>query len=124
MLQVDRPNLTCRGTITVELVSGKHFTYRIHRWEEKELWIVSLLRGPNNEADYKAFALVNDKGVAVTFRKCRTEAYLKHAQLLNGEADGHVVEWLQEAYCRACGRKLTHPKSIRLGIGPECGKRE
>ena len=38
--------------------------------------------------------------------------------------------WLGEGYelqlegrCVVCNRKLTHPESIRLGIGPECGNR-
>lgn len=29
-------------------------------------------------------------------------------------------EGLQEIHCMRCGRKLTHPVSMRYGIGPEC----
>lgn len=30
---------------------------------------------------------------------------------------------MMAAVCRHCGRALTHPRSVRLGYGPECAKK-
>ena len=36
---------------------------------------------------------------------------------------GHgTVEVARMGVCMNCGRKLTHPVSVELGIGPECGQ--
>lgn len=123
---VDHPNLLADGTITVELNNGKHFTYRIKTIKKGDLEgkrIVSLLTGPNNQRDYKGFAFVNHLGIVCLWRRCQTPAFIKHAQLLDGQAQAHVREWLQEGRCRQCGKVLTDPESIRLGIGPKCGGR-
>jgi hypothetical protein len=39
------------------------------------------------------------------------------AQLLEDYVARHAAQ-----HCRICGRRLTHPLSLALGIGPECRK--
>jgi hypothetical protein len=39
------------------------------------------------------------------------------------EAANGRVEVAEEAFCGCCGRELTHPDSIAIGIGPECEKK-
>lgn len=34
------------------------------------------------------------------------------------------MEVMHTGRCCACGRELTDPESIRLGIGPQCGGRQ
>ena len=34
----------------------------------------------------------------------------------------HMIEINHAGKCCRCGRKLTHPESIKTGIGPECSK--
>lgn len=35
-----------------------------------------------------------------------------------------LVPWRISIQCRCCGRWLTHPGSVRAGIGPLCASRE
>jgi len=37
---------------------------------------------------------------------------------------GNHYEVLVETTCRACGRSLTTPRSIKTGIGPKCAEKE
>lgn len=119
---VESPNLEIEGTITVVLKSGKHFTYRIEKVKRGDLEgkvIASLLVGPDNNRSYKGFAFINGSYVNV-WRKCKGEAFDKHALILQGHADEHVDQFLQSGKCQRCGRKLTTPESIKRGMGPDC----
>ncbi len=124
--QIESPNLLVDGTITVLLKSGKHFTYRLRTVKKGALEgkrIAELLIGSDNNASYKGFGFINHLGIITIWKKCRTEAFEKHAQLLCGQADKHVVEWMQSGRCRVCGRKLTTPESLKAGVGPICQQR-
>ena len=143
--QIESPNLLVDGTITVLLRNGKHFTYRVHTVKKGDLEgkrIVALLNGPDNNSNYKGFGFVvperanvaangqhpnwvdvpDSQDIAI-WKKCRSEAFEKHAKLLLGHANEHVVEWMQEGRCMKCGRKLTTPESLKAGIGPVCAGR-
>ncbi|GAG25635.1 unnamed protein product, partial [marine sediment metagenome] len=130
------PNLLVDGTITCLLKSGKHYTYKIESVKKGPLegkQIVSLLNGPDNYSNYKGFGftwLDNAWGSPTQgnafiriWKKCRTIAFIKHVQLLTGQADEHVQEWMQEGCCMICGRKLINPVSLRAGMGPVCAGR-
>lgn len=41
----------------------------------------------------------------------------------NDLAASGPMEIYHEGVCCVCGRKLTHPKSIRRGVGPQCKKK-
>ena len=71
--------------------------------------------GPRNfPAGFTAKSLVgfNDlraKYLMALFRKIET----------NVELPSHIEVW-HEGYCGKCGRKLTRPESMKIGLGPEC----
>jgi len=128
------------GTYTVVSPSGEHRTFEIKTKAEDASFapgkrVLSLLTGPNNEADYKGFAFVSDDGIVVWKKDRGTEAqptvWDKYAKMVwslctQGEASGYYklgCRILVERRCVKCNRKLTHPESIELGIGPECGGR-
>lgn len=122
-IAVDRPNLNVNGVITVQLVNGRHFTYRIREVKKGGLAgsrIIELLTGPDNTSNYKGFGFVTDKGGIRIWTRCYTEAFIKHADLLMGNAQDKVVAWHQAGRCNRCGRLLTDPDSITRGLGPKC----
>lgn len=114
-----------------------HRTFRIktsQRGNLKGRRIVSLLTGPNNEADYEAFAFVEPWGISV-WKSHRGEglrtnwaAYARMLAQLAGEDPreplrraGYKLEIART--CMRCNRLLTTSASISLGIGPECATR-
>ncbi len=132
--QIESPNLMVDGTITVLLKSGKHFTYRLSTVRKGDLEgkrIAALLTGPDNNASYKGFGFIispeegiTDPVIKVWRKYLQSEAFMKHAQLLEGCANEHVQEWMQEGRCMKCGRKLTTPESLKAGVGPVCAGRK
>jgi hypothetical protein len=130
------------GTYTlVSEKSGEHRTLRIATVQNKSSGlhgkrILSMLVGPNNEADYIGFAFVQDDNtlrVWGAFRSTITAdiggalmAILSRGRV---QPDGSVradplrAHVLFKSACRVCNRPLTCPESIRTGIGPVCAGR-
>lgn len=130
------------GTYTlVSHKSGEHRTFKITTVHNANSGlngkrIMSMLVGPNNEADYIGFAFVNDDNALYTwgrFKGTLTDDLGRclMAFLLRGTVDaegavrlegvsGHV---LFKSACSVCNRPLTCPESIRTGIGPVCAGR-
>jgi len=123
---------THNGTYTVlSKATGEHRTFRIRTQRENAEFaagerIVALLVGSDNEHDYQSFGFVKDDGRIVVWKRHRGGMFDKLARMLEhlGEHEqaGRVEVYL-EGRCRRCNRRLTHPESIRSGIGPECGRR-
>ena len=130
------------GTYTlVSEKSGEHRTLRIATVQNKQSGlrgrrIISMLVGPNNEADYIGFAFAEDDNtlrVWGAFRGTLTAdiGNALMAVLTRGrvQADGSVraeglrAHVLFKSACRVCNRPLTCPESIRTGIGPVCAGR-
>lgn len=118
--------------------TGKHFTYRIAHPVDKEtgkpdrsISFVSVLTGPDNTRSYTYFGNIKGAGRYELGRRSK----------LSGDAMSvRVFEWFYRTVitqqrmpdklrvyhmgkCGRCGRALTHPTSIKSGIGPECAKR-
>lgn len=145
------------GIYTVEdRGTGKHHTFRLALSQRGTLagkWILSYLRGPDNEESYEGFAFVRyDLGLgrANAFLWRRFEGSIKHTHLIAvfnssicstrnlkdkllaegaghvqiegpGCIDGHPGYRVHLARnCVRCGRLLTVPESILIGMGPEC----
>lgn len=133
-VEIDRPHIGVRGFITVSLKNGKHFTYRVQKFSRtSDRMVVGLLRGPDNYADYVNFGFVDPPAGTPKGEQADPASYVvklwyryngtmfeKHAQLLMGQAQQHVVSWMQSSQCRKCGRLLTDPESIQRGLGPKC----
>lgn len=95
--------------------------------------ILSLLTGPDNENDYQGFAFVDDNGIHVWMKKRSADPKHRspfeiYAEMLWSLAIENVhSSWAEKGYalleegrCARCGRTLTEPESLRIGVGPIC----
>lgn len=124
------------GVITVcSKGTGKWFTYKMGmpkrpRNPASPPIFVSVLRGPQNTADYAFFGTIKDK---------TTISLSKRGPILPSSPSVRAFLWLfrnrknprlfslcdiyHEGVCGCCGRRLTTPESIMSGIGPVCEAR-
>ena len=127
------------GYFTIENTkTGEWRTFRIQKQKEHNrlptgAQVLSLLVGPENTTQYRAFAFINTRG-AFSFKKLREksgvwQAYcnLVHSLLTEGAQSRYYTERKyvirQSERCFMCGRMLTTPESIEMGIGPVCANR-
>lgn len=106
--------------------TGQRYTYKVSESSDGEVFFVALLSGPDNTEDYSFIGFIRD-GAFRHSRKARVgvdapsfRAFdwfyrnLESPTLLAG------LEVWHEGKCCRCGRTLTVPSSIAIGIGPEC----
>ena len=111
---------------TVHNDKGDHYTYKIKRNRSKTSPLfVSLLTGPDH---YSYIGILSDFATVYTTAKSTQGMGSKPVQVINWVLDlfvrgkpipcGYGV--LHEGKCCRCGRELTTPESIKLGMGPVC----
>lgn len=118
------------GNATITLLSqktGVHYTYKIRKAKNGDIYFVSLLTGQNNDEDYTYVGILNqDCEFHTTAKSKLTKAstpiraldfFVKKIDQLPKE-----LRVFHEGKCCCCGRTLTTPESIKAGIGPECAK--
>jgi hypothetical protein len=106
-------------------VTQTRFTYKVQKVEDKDMWFVSVLSGPNNESDYIYIGCINPaglfihtKGSKVTPEAQSFKAFAWFWKRIDNLPE--VVSVFHEGRCGRCGRKLTVPESVESGFGPEC----
>jgi hypothetical protein len=113
--------------------TGDHRTFKVSS-NRQGTRFVSLLTGPSNEADYTSFAIVGsgayDK-IAFTFKKYqagpgdRPTAWEMYTRFINHPERYQRkfgFEYRISSRCRKCNRRITSPRSLAVGLGPECEK--
>jgi hypothetical protein len=120
------------GNAKVTLVSkksGARFTYQIRRkdLEDKRfLHFVSLLRGPDNQADYMFLGTIFGGEQYRHSKKSPIGPDAPGAKAFewawNNLASQDMEVWHSGA-CSRCGRELTDPASIARGLGPVCAEK-
>jgi hypothetical protein len=113
-----------------------HYTFRVEHkaanGQYKEAWFAKLLTGPDNTRNYSYVGILNvDNGQVRTTAKSKLSSDSIVLKLLNRtlalvwagdigpmEAQGFALH--HEGRCGKCGRLLTTPTSVEIGIGPEC----
>jgi len=116
------------GGYTVVLPSGAHRTIRVEAappgFRAADL-IVTLLCGPDNHNDYRPFAHVTPAGTVRVWERFRNDGLLAQVvEVLTSDPFGAARSYgLRSGQCSRCQRLLTHPDSIRRGIGPTCAQR-
>lgn len=119
------------GNATITLVSNKtnnRFTFKIKQKDDMALWFVRLLQGPDT---YGFLGVIDNK-------EYKSRLSLRLTKNSCASADSQAYQALQYALyklqtttptnftiyhsgtCCKCGRELTDPESIKLGIGPKC----
>lgn len=114
--------------------TGEHRTFKIST-SRKNARFVSLLTGPDNQTNYESFAVVSDDWQKIhVFKRLRGEtspsmwetyACVLECMLMNKdngyyEKLGMTIQGSRK--CAKCGKELTEPESIAIGIGPYCRK--
>ena len=109
--------------------SSKHFTYHVrcarNSLECESLHFVGVLTHPDNEKDYRYLGTIFDESRYYHGKKSKIRPDAPSAiafRWLWAHIDQlpDCVKFHKSSYCCRCGRTLTVPKSIELGIGPEC----
>lgn len=135
--------LAGNATFTLELnqefqqkLNRAHYTFRV-TCSESEKWgktyFVGLLTGPDNESDYTYLGLIANDMLKLT-QKSRFSSETPVVKLCNRLINRIMKDETQavidagfglhhEGKCGRCGRTLTTPESVSIGIGPECLKR-
>jgi len=122
------------GHATVTLVSkasGTRYTYRVRASDAGDTFFVSLLGGPDNEADYRYLGRIDNQGRFWAGRRIPQAGDVGRDAPSSKAFDwawGHLkndvlpvkLEIWHEGRCGRCNRKLTVPSSIASGVGPEC----
>ncbi len=120
--------LAGKATFTIlNSETQKRFTFRVRKPSDETPHFVSVLSGANNEKDYRFLGTIFEGAVYQHGRKSSIKTSAQSAKvftwlwerLQNGGLPAQV-QVFHEGTCGRCGRKLTVPKSIEDGFGPEC----
>jgi hypothetical protein len=121
---------------TVSNPTGTRFTYRIVKVEPDEgspyktpAWFASVLTGPDNERHYTYLGMIQPDALVLRLTKGSKRGpddlavkVLIWALYVVSEGkpirEGYAIH--HEGKCGRCGRLLTVPSSVILGLGPEC----
>jgi len=127
------------AVFTIHNDKGDHFTFKIRQCQydregnkvDNGPFFVSLMTGSDNERSYSYMGIFNTKtyyvhptkGTKVRDQKAWKVLEWGIGMILQGKVvpEGYGIK--HEGKCCRCGRRLTTPKSIELGIGPECERR-
>jgi hypothetical protein len=110
---------------------GTRFTYQVTKGkDDNSPHFVALLSGPCNTDDYRFLGSIFADGGYRHGRKSKigpeapsARAFAwAWARLASGEIPAELEVW-HEGRCGRCGRALTVPESIAIGIGPVCEER-
>ena len=126
-----------KAIFTVFNNKGERYTYKIDKKPDSRnpdhfVFFVRLLTGPDNNTSYTYLGLFKPNYLEIKLGGKSTYTYeSKPVKVLIWAL--HVIHFneaipegygiIHEGKCCACGKRLTTPKSIALGIGPECEKR-
>lgn len=119
------------GRAHISIVSKKthtHFTYRVVRAKEERhkylIWVrvehkyILAVIWDNKERKF----IYNPKTcIPKEWRRYKAIVWMWRYIINKRMPDGMFV--YRDERCRSCGKRLTNPESIKLGIGPECIKR-
>lgn len=106
--------------------TGTHFTFRARLSEDKKIFFVGVLTGPDNSNSYTYLGTMR-RGVYFHGVKSKISAEAPSAKAF-AWAWAHLVkdqmpaalQVFHASRCGRCARALTHPESIQSGYGPEC----
>jgi hypothetical protein len=108
------------------------YTFKIREREfegSSKMHLVKVLIGQNNEDDYLLFGKVVNgqfsltakaKASGITYETGYVIAIMWVLKNLFGGVEPKNTEIWHAGRCGRCGRKLTVPESIEIGLGPEC----
>ncbi len=108
-------------------LSGSWYTFKVEQSDKNDkMFFVSVLRGSDNTSSYTYLGLViNDE-----FRLTKNSKYGEEAScykafnfFFKDLMRMHIhskLKFYHLGICSKCGRPLTTPESVKIGIGPIC----
>jgi hypothetical protein len=118
--------------------SGTRYTYKISHKDATEQfgesWMVSYLIGPDNWSNYKYIGQIKVRGSrglcfdttgksVLSMESAPVAAINWTFNFVNAGKEPLGVEVWHAGKCGRCGRLLTVPSSIEMGLGPECASK-
>lgn len=107
--------------------TGTRYTYRVSKAKDSEtVFFAALLVGSDNTKNYGYLGVIQDRKFRLTKKSRMAETASPVVALkwtLNNLINHSLPEQLEfwhEGRCGRCGRMLTVPESLELGVGPEC----
>jgi hypothetical protein len=127
-----------------EIYKGIHRTFKVNfkaadENYRQDSWFLMILSGRDNTKDFRYVGMLNPNTGWVSLTKGSGGGAWKEnppafiaglGKVLQNTFKGEQWRYADEftvygeTPCRRCGRPLTVPRSIELGIGPECEKME
>lgn len=110
--------------------TGSHFTYRLEK-KSNILYFLSVMCSPDNTAQFGYLGVYRPDKKSTDFSglcfglKSRISAFSKQwlaIKYLFDHPETDLIEIFHEGRCMKCGKRLTTPRSIEIGIGPKCEK--
>lgn len=118
------------ATFTIKsLKTGNHYTYKVQAADDKPIFFIKFLNGPDNTSNFKELAILqlkdgvpelNPRSIFERDKLVYKAFDFVFWRCLIKLASHPGIEIWHEGRCCRCGRKLTVPESIESGIGPEC----
>lgn len=126
-----------KAIFTVDNGKGQHYTFKVNvkpakPFEKSGVTFVSVMTGSDNQNDYTCIGrLVDGRFVISGMAKSLPHLYAKPAAVFEWALkaiDGLVTvpagyDIRHAGQCCRCARMLTTPRSLEIGIGPECEKK-
>lgn len=127
------PHAGAKVTFTISSPT-QHFTFKIKCMETQgrpNTLLISVMNGPDNENNYSYIGIIKREARTPTIIQTRKSKVgleaqsvrallwvMRHIQEKKPLPSGYKA--MHSGNCCRCGRKLTTPESITLGIGPTC----
>nr|CAB4128120.1 hypothetical protein UFOVP114_10 [uncultured Caudovirales phage] len=109
--------------------TGTRYTFRVKR-KDATIFYVDLLTGPDNTSDYTALGVLRagDHPTLWPSKQAGTAPHTAFKYILDrvlfpapgAKAASPSLEIHHAGRCGRCGRLLTVPSSLEIGLGPEC----
>lgn len=105
--------------------TGNHFTYRLFKRSDK-LFFLSVMMSPDNTARFQYLGNFKPEQNYLYIGLKSTIPVLSKQWLaikyLFDNPETNLIEIFHEGRCLKCGKRLTTPRSIEIGLGPKCEK--
>ena len=110
--------------------TGNRFTFRVRRPKKDAPHFVSVLTGPDTDNDFqflgtifegKTYVHGRKSGIGKDAQSARVAAWA-FPRIFEGTLPESIQVW-HEGRCGKCGRRLTVPESIMIGLGPTCASK-
>lgn len=119
--------LAGKATFTIANSNGERYTYKVVYSKKIEKYFAYVLTGPDNTRDYTYVGMLKDDYLIPTKKSKYTndskiiKVFRFAVDIMNEIKklpEGYFLD--HEGHCGRCGRSLTTPESIKLGLGPVC----